>query len=898
MVDTSQDPERSAEVLGEGDLYRNSGLTDQLNESEISGIIARLGSLVLDEDTVLEEHQREQFNDVVQFFQDGGRECYVKSPTGTGKSVLIVELSKKLIETMQEDDEPQRVIVLAPTIDLVEQIVGGIEEDTGKRRGFKGFAPELEARSINGKMTLNTRIQNIGEAEVLVTTYDTFRNLIAGFVDGEELSEEAVSEQIADLERQENEHKDANRRLKRERDQHLRDACERQDVRHVRQRAEDLIGSAARGEILDNKAGAAVERFLEIADDEGITAERKIQEMKHAARTLTNKRVTMAATWMHKRRRMHRQEFVVEKNGDPDDYIALTEDELDAEARDAFGLDSMERYLAMFLLQNRTARPAMASKLELRKDVDEIERLEDLADDERDMQYHAKGQAKALKTKWIFADAISKFGLVVCDEAHRAIGTETWQAIRDFAERKEIAVVGLTATDEYSDRSLEDYFEQRVHELTKQEAMRRKIVNPIAMFSHDTGLLFKNVSIDANGDYDRATIKQMRLNEERNQIGVNYAQMLSEMGYSGIMPAIPGDGAAHAKVLAEMINNTIMIDPKTGEERFMRACAVDGKTDPELRKEYFRQYEAGEIDWICFVDVIREGWDSDKAKAIINMRPTRSILLATQRVGRIGRTYPGAPVSIAIDLFDGILLEDGGMELPPVLVADVFGMDNVEQGAIAGGVEASLLDSDLERLRQAMPTGVIEAHHSRYVRIVKEAQLIDARGIAKTETGAQRNEWQTFEAIRRGFNGFLPKEIILDAIEGDNPTVRVTNGKSGGNIVPLFNISDVLALHKDAPEINPWRLYKDTTGTDWISPEGCTVLLSKRFPNIASEEISDVLRMIEEEQGQKFEKQVARFRINFNGNPVTRLGYTHLFRLSEVMERLVPYLKDLATLQS
>ncbi len=895
MSDPTYDPEQPQVSQAEADLFREPGTTDRLTEDEIALIASHLGSLALDSDTVLGEHQQDAFEDIVQFYKDGGRECYVQLPTGTGKTVLFVELSKKLIEASKEAGEPQRIIVLAPTVDLVYQTVGGVDEKTGKKRGFKGFAPELEVRAVNGRMTPRKRIDNISQAEVLVTTYDTFRNLISGFVDGEHLSKEDVLAQVAAYELEVEDCKVRIRELNDKLQHHIFSAYFAQEVEHVRDGAEAFL-NGPKVKAIPEASKFGLTRICEIADTEQ-SSFRKIQEIKTICAQLPGGNIRKAANWMNSRRREHRKAFRDSKQPEVD-FVDIPLETLETEASIMFGLNPAEGYMALFLLRHRFQhRPGIASLVpgeakEKAKDiVDEIGYV-------RDSRAYAKGKARAIAMRYANNEAVAKFGLVICDEAHRAIGSETWQSIRDFAERKDVAVIGLTATDEYYNRSLADYFEQKVHELTKQEAMRRKIVNPIAMFVHETGLRFQGVSLDVNGDYDRTTIRQMRFSEERNRIGVNYARMLSEMGYSGIMPAIPGDETAHAKVLAEMINQTTMIDPVTGEERLMRARYVVGDPNSELRKRYYQEFEAGQIDWLTFVDVIREGWDSDKAKAIINMRPTRSPLLAIQRVGRIGRTHPGAPVSVAIDLFDGIELEEGNMELPPVLVPDVFNMDGIEQGAIAGGVDVSMLDRDFERLRQAMPTQTITAYHSRYVDMIKNAQIIDARGIAKNESGTQKYEWQTFEAIQLGFNGYLPKEIILDAIEGDKPLVRVINGRSGGNIVPLFNVNDVLELHTSAPEINPWKLFKDTEGTDWISPEGCTVLLSKRFPHISAADISDVIRMIEAEQDQKFEKQVARFRVNFHNKTVGRLGFTHLFRLEEVMDRLLPYLKELASLQS
>ncbi|MEI9914173.1 MAG: helicase-related protein [Candidatus Saccharibacteria bacterium] len=223
--------------------------------------------------------------------------------------------------------------------------------------------------------------------------------------------------------------------------------------------------------------------------------------------------------------------------------------------------------------------------------------------------------------------------------------------------------------------------------LPNQEAIRRKIVNPVSLFVHETGLSFAGIMTDASGEYDPQSIRPMIYDETRNEIGVNYAKMLAEAGYQGIMSSIPGGNGTHAKILADLLNQETIVDSRTGETRPMVARYVLGTTDKALRKQYYDQFERGEIDWLAFIDVIREGWDSDKAKAIINMRPTRSALLATQRLGRIGRTDPDAPISVSIDLYDSIMGEDDLDRLPAVLSSDVFEVDQVEQGYTVGAAE-------------------------------------------------------------------------------------------------------------------------------------------------------------------------------------------------------------------
>lgn len=883
-------------------LFREVGATDSLTEAEISGIARRLGKLVMAEESVLRAHQRDAFEDIARFFREGGRETYVKMPTGTGKTVVFVEICKRLVEAAPTTEERSRIIVLEPTIDLADQTVGSVDPSTGKRRGFKGFAPELDVRAHHSQLSLRVRNANLVEAEVLVTTYDTFRNLISTFVEAEAKSPEEWEQEIEAYKQQAKTSQQEYESLRREKAKFLHDAYLAQEIVRTRTDAKTLLIGDARENNLTEKERRSLQTIISITRMDApqknvaqrlrlnmslLLTERMKAGLEAIQASYEKGKATRAAKQAAKKLGHQLPAETVDGSADLETTAGDTPD-LETKALRMRDLNDYEEFVVKFVRRHRKGKTLTEDDLLQVHDRRRLYEYDQQIRDHRARIIHANNRIKVIQHITVVRSGVGRFDLIVGDEFHRAIGTQTWEAIREFASRKDIAILGLTATDEYYDRSLEDYVGEKAHELTKEEAMKREIINPLALFVHDTGMRFQHVGIDVAGDYDRYTLRQMRFSHERNMIGVGYAKLLSEHGYHGLMPAIPGDKGAHAKVLADLINQQEMVDPKTGEVRLMRAMCV--LNDTKDRQAYYQALETGELDWLTFIDVIREGWDSDKAKALINMRPTRSPLLATQRLGRIGRTSEGAPTSIVIDLFDGIEGEEEHREIPPVLAADVFKLDNIEQGFVVGNQkdQGNLL---LPILRARMPQ-LIEAHHSRFVRTLAEAYLIDGRGIgySSAQSRPTSTEWQTFEALQKGLQGFLPKEIVLEAVETEPPAVRAIQGRRGFGALPLFNVHDVRALHKDKPEVNPWRLYIDEQGEQWITPEGCTRLLSKRFPGLQPEEVSDAVRQLEAETDRLFEKSVGRVRLLFGDDSRTRMGLTHLYKLSEITERLVPFL--------
>lgn len=896
--------ESNPEVLSsdqDPNIDRQVGQTDQLTGVEMSRIVERLGSLSLSEDTVLAEHQIEAFDDIVTFFREGGRECYAKIPTGGGKTVLYVEIAKRLVELESVFGEESRVMVCVPTVDLVGQAIGSVDPATGKRKGFKGFAPDLDVRPLHGKVAHKDRIKNLVEANVLVTTYDSFRNLTSSLDAAESKTLEGWDEELLDCAQKLEAAEATGNRLIIERRQFIKDAYEDQEVTRFVIKAGELLKAKDAGELELTKAEEKdLKSVLKLMNTERSSKEFRLRKVRPIIRRMISPKIKSSLEAMSQVDQIARQKRKEteerKKLGLPrlsEPVIYDEEAEID---RTYKTLNEYEAFVVETVRRNSASRTPKTDDLMRRSDRERVYSFNDSIAYQRQRANDHKQRIRAIEYFKVLREAGAQFDLIICDEAHRSIGTETWDAIRAYAARKEIALLGLTATDKYYDRSLEDFFEKKVHELTKQEAMRRKIVNPVAMFVHDTGLRFSNVGLDASGEYDRTTIREMRFNEERNMIGVNYAAQLTEAGYSGIMSAIPGDEGAHARELAELLNKQQIVDPKTGELRNLRAQFI--LDDTQDRQMYYDQFEAGDIDWLTFVDVIREGWDSDRAKALINMRPTRSPLLATQRLGRIGRIYPGAPVSIVIDLFDGIERlsneEIAIKEIPPALGVDVFEVNNVEQGFIVGP-HPDETPALIATLNEQMPLKVMKAHHNDYTELLQKLQVIDGRGIAIGSNGELlgATTWQTFEAVQKAYKGFLPKEVIMEATMTDPPAVHAAIGRRGDRVVPIFNMHDIQKLVDDQsrPIINIMKLYIDADGERWITPEGCTQFLSKRFPHLRPETIVDNVRKYEEYSGHKIDKSIARVQISFSEDN-SRYGLTHMYKLEEIKDRLVPYLLE------
>lgn len=68
-----------------------------------------------DNDT-LRDHQNTVFADILNFFREGHHKGYINLPTGTGKTVLFVELAKALLNTADGEKSLTYSLSLQPKI--------------------------------------------------------------------------------------------------------------------------------------------------------------------------------------------------------------------------------------------------------------------------------------------------------------------------------------------------------------------------------------------------------------------------------------------------------------------------------------------------------------------------------------------------------------------------------------------------------------------------------------------------------------------------------------------------------------------------------------------------------------------------------------------------------------
>jgi superfamily II DNA or RNA helicase len=205
--------------------------------------------------------------------------------------------------------------------------------------------------------------------------------------------------------------------------------------------------------------------------------------------------------------------------------------------------------------------------------------------------------------------------LIIFDECHH-MGASQYQAIFDAYPRAQ--VVGLTATPWRLDgRGLGTWFEGMVQGPSVADLMERGALCDYQLYAPSSA----DVSAVATqgGDFKRDEL----------------AKVMDK-------PSIVGDAVAHYRKLANgkrAIAFAVSVEhSKHVAEQFrsagIPAAHVDGSMDTGARDAIVSDFAAGTIQVLTNADLFGEGFDVPAVEAVILLRPTQSLSLHLQQIGR------------------------------------------------------------------------------------------------------------------------------------------------------------------------------------------------------------------------------------------------------------------------
>lgn len=227
-------------------------------------------------------------------------------------------------------------------------------------------------------------------------------------------------------------------------------------------------------------------------------------------------------------------------------------------------------------------------------------------------------------------DRHDHYDLIVVDESHHAVAG-TWRRVIEAMPGAK--VLGVTATPERLDgRGLGDIFDGMVPGPTTAELIEAGYLSRFTCFAPTTPDLC-GISTRA-GDY---AVDELAGVMARPVI-VGSAVSSYEKLCPGKRAIVYGVDRRHSNMLA-----------KRFIERGHKAAQLDGHTPKDERRALIKALATGELEIITNCGIISEGLDVPAVEAVLLARPTQSLALYLQQVGRALRLAPGKDRALILD---------------------------------------------------------------------------------------------------------------------------------------------------------------------------------------------------------------------------------------------------------
>jgi DNA repair protein RadD len=220
--------------------------------------------------------------------------------------------------------------------------------------------------------------------------------------------------------------------------------------------------------------------------------------------------------------------------------------------------------------------------------------------------------------------------LIVQDEAHHLAAGNSWDKIH--AAFPKAKILGVTATPVRLDgQGLGRYFQKMVLGPTTQQLIDQKYLAPLRVFAPMqpdlTGVARRG------GDYIARELETV---------------MRPTITGSAVEQYEKHAAGQRAIVFCPSINHALAT-ASSFRSRGHRAQTIDGTLDSAIRRSAIDAFRAGQVPILTSCDLVSEGFDLPAIEVAIALRPTQSLGLWLQQVGRALRPSPGKTHAILLD---------------------------------------------------------------------------------------------------------------------------------------------------------------------------------------------------------------------------------------------------------
>ena len=232
------------------------------------------------------------------------------------------------------------------------------------------------------------------------------------------------------------------------------------------------------------------------------------------------------------------------------------------------------------------------------------------------------------------------YDYIVVDESHHMPAT----TYKDFLEFfKPQILLGLTATPERMDgKSILSYFDNRIAaEIRLPEAVERGLLCPFQYYGVSDNVDLSSLKW-SKGGYDKNELTNVyaiktEIARKRADLIVN-----SIFKYLSDINEVKGLGFCvskeHAKFMSDYFN-----------EREIPSAFLTSESPDEIRNSIKEQLSSGKIRFVFVVDLYNEGVDIPAVNTVLFLRPTESVTIFLQQLGRGLRLSEGKDCLMVLD---------------------------------------------------------------------------------------------------------------------------------------------------------------------------------------------------------------------------------------------------------
>ena len=220
--------------------------------------------------------------------------------------------------------------------------------------------------------------------------------------------------------------------------------------------------------------------------------------------------------------------------------------------------------------------------------------------------------------------------LIIIDEAHRST-SESYKKL--IAEYPKAFLIGLTATPCRSDNQpLGNIYEELIEVSTINDLTKQGFLVPTKTFAPTIPDL-KGVRIMA-GDYDKKELdKRMNTTKLVGDL-VEHYKLFGENRPTIVFAS----SIAHSRYICKIFN-----------QNGIPSGHIDSETPEIERERQLALLDQNKIKVLSNCMILTEGWDQPKVSCLILARPTKSLGLYLQMIGRTLRPYPEKKETLIFD---------------------------------------------------------------------------------------------------------------------------------------------------------------------------------------------------------------------------------------------------------